>query len=245
MKTMFIVVFVLTLSALLPAQSLTPEQIIRKVDQNLNFNSAITISEMEIFGVRGKRTIKAKSWAQGKDKAFTEYLAPAREKGTKMLKLGDELWIYSPQADRTIKIAGHMLRQSVMGSDLSYEDFMENESLLDDYTAKLIARDTLNQRPCFVLELVAKRNDVSYFKRKIWVDQQRFIPLKEELFAASGKILKTIEILKVEKMGQRWYPREIRFKDMMKAGKGTIFRILQIHFDVRIPPYIFSKAALK
>ncbi|RKY90785.1 outer membrane lipoprotein-sorting protein [candidate division KSB1 bacterium] len=245
MKSYLKFVFVFLLSALVYAQSLTPEQIIKKVDQNLNFNSAITISEMEIFGVRGKRTIKAKSWAQGRDKAFTEYLAPAREKGTKMLKLGDELWIYSPQADRTIKIAGHMLRQSVVGSDLSYEDFMENESLLEDYTAKLVALDTLKQRPCFVLELTAKRSDVSYFKRKIWVDQQRFIPLKEELFASSGKILKKMEILKVEKIGQRWYPKEIRFKDMMKESKGTIFRILQIQFDVHIPPFIFSKASLR
>jgi len=245
MKSIFTIIFVHLLIVLLTAQSLTPEQIIQKVDQNLNFKSAITISEMEIFGVRGKRTIKAKSWSQGRDRAFTEYLAPAREKGTKMLKLGNELWIYSPQADRIIKIAGHMLRQSVMGSDLSYEDFMENESLLDDYTAQLVTMDTVKQRPCFVLELTAKRSDVSYFKRKIWVDRQRFIPLKEELFASSGKILKNMEILKVEKMGRRWYPKEIRFKDMMKEGKGTIFRILKIQFDVNIPPYIFSKASLK
>jgi hypothetical protein len=36
-----------------------------------------------------------------------------------MLKLGDQLWTFSPSTDRTIQIAGHMLRQSVMGSDMS------------------------------------------------------------------------------------------------------------------------------
>lgn len=48
---------------------------------------------------------------KGDHKGYTEYLAPAREKGTKMLKLENQLWIYSPATDRTIQIAGHMLRQ--------------------------------------------------------------------------------------------------------------------------------------
>ena len=78
-------------------------------------------SQMVIHGPRSSRTIESESWAEGKS-AFTEYLAPAREKGTKMLKLEDKLWIFSPSTDRTIQISGHMLRQSVMGSDLSYED---------------------------------------------------------------------------------------------------------------------------
>jgi len=48
-----------------------------------------------------------------------------------MLKLGDELWTYTPETDRIIKISGQMLRQSVMGSDLSYEDMMEDRKLIE------------------------------------------------------------------------------------------------------------------
>ena len=50
--------------------------------------------------------------------SYTEFLSPPREAGTKMLKLQDELWTYTPATDRVIRISGHMLRQSVMGSDL-------------------------------------------------------------------------------------------------------------------------------
>lgn len=94
--------------------------IIKKVDENRLTDSKVIVSKMIIHGQRVERTVEAKSWQRNIDDSFTEYLAPAREKGTKMLKLGDQLWIYSPSTDRTILISGHMLRQSVMGSDLSY-----------------------------------------------------------------------------------------------------------------------------
>ena len=96
--------------------------------------------EMTIHGRRGSRTMKAKSWIQGVDQAFTEYLDPPRDAGTKMLKLGGQLWTFSPSTDRTIQIAGHMLRQSVMGSDMSYEDLMEDPKLQNLYEAKVDGR---------------------------------------------------------------------------------------------------------
>ena len=50
-----------------------------------------------------------------------------------MLKLGNSFG-YSPSTDRTIQLSGHLLRQSVMGSDLSYEDMMEERKLSEIYT---------------------------------------------------------------------------------------------------------------
>ena len=148
---------------------------------------------MIIHGRRGSRTVEAKSWQKGVDDSFTEYLAPAREKGTKMLKLGDQLWTYTPSTDRTILISGHMLRQSVMGSDLSYEDMMEDPLLQNLYNAEIVGEDTVLNRPVWVLELKSKKEDIAYDSRKLWVDKERFIPLKEELYAKSGKLLKDVD----------------------------------------------------
>ncbi len=77
-----------------------------------------------------------------------------------MLKLGDQLWTYSPQTDRTILISGHMLRQSVMGSDLSYEDMMEDPFLQNTYNAEIVGSDTISNRSVWILELKAKKEDV-------------------------------------------------------------------------------------
>ena len=89
-------------------------------------------------------------------KSYTEYLSPAREQGTKMLKLEDQLWIYSPSTDRTIQISGHMLRQSVMGSDLSYEDMMDDRKLTDVYTSKVTGSEIIDERETFVLDLTCE-----------------------------------------------------------------------------------------
>ena len=205
----------------------------------------VLVSKMVIHGRRTSRTIESKSWGQGEEKAFTEYLAPAREKGTKMLKLEDKLWIYSPSTDRIIQISGHMLRQSMMGSDLSYEDFMEDPRLTNLYRADVTGTETVDGRPCWVLELTAKVKDVAYYKRKMWVDEARAVPLREELYAKSGKLLKRTELKDITNIQGRWFPKRIIFKDMLKKGKGTEFIIEEIQFDVRIPPRILTKASLR
>ena len=221
------------------------KMIIEKIDQNMSAKTRVTTSKMVIHGKRKDRTIVSKSYSEGNEKSFTEYLSPEREKGTKMLKLKDRLWIYSPSSDRTIQLSGLMLKQSVMGSDLSYEDMMEDRKLTDIYSAKVIGSELIDGRKTWKMELIAKVSDVSYHKRVIWVDQERFIPLKEELFAKSGQLLKRTTLSNVVKMDGRWFPKNINYKDMLQNGKGTDFIIVETSFNKPIPDYIFSKASLK
>jgi len=49
----------------------------------------------------------------------------------------------------------------------------------------------------------------------------------------------------IKRVDGRWYPMVIVYKDMMKQGDGTEFKITDIKFNQDIPEYIFSKAALK
>ncbi len=221
------------------------DQIIEKVDANMSSKNRIVESEMIIQGKRNSRIITSLSYSVGDKKSFTEYLSPAREQGTKMLKLEDKLWIYSPSTDRIIQISGHMLRQSLMGSDLSYEDMMDDRKLTETYTSTIIGQEILDGRNCFVLELKAKVEDVAYDSRKIWIDAERFVPLKEDLFAKSGQLLKRTTLSEVKKIQGRWFPTNMVYKDMLKQGSGTEFRITSLKFDQEIPEYIFTKAALK
>jgi outer membrane lipoprotein-sorting protein len=229
----------------LDPQRLSAAQILKKIDDNHGADNKIIVSEMVIHGRRESRSVKAKSWIQGVSHSFSEYLEPARDKGTKMLKLGDELWTYTPSTDRIIKIAGNLLRQSVMGSDLSYEDMMEDPVLSHLYEARIAGEETLLDRPCWVIELSAKKEDIAYFTRKIWADQERFVILKEEMYARSGKLLKILEAKSVHWIGERWVPDRMVYRDVMKTGDGTEFNIDSIEFNAVIPDYVFSKAALR
>lgn len=220
-------------------------EILKKAEENMSSENRVFESEMIIHGRRGSRTITSKTYSVGDKKSFTEYLSPPREAGIKMLKLENQLWIYAPSTDRTIQISGRLLRQSVMGSDLSYEDMMDDRRLTDVYSAELAGEETLDGRKTYVLELTARVEDAAYHRRRMWIDTERYVPLREELYAKSGQLLKRTTLSKVQKIQGRWFPTAIVFKDMLRQGDGTEFRMTNVKFDQEIPEYLFTKAALK
>ena len=243
MKTLLIII--LSSFSLIGFATPDANEILKKVDKNLSSDNRVIESSITIHGKRNERTITSKSYAIGTKKSFTEYLSPAREQGTKMLKLENQLWIYSPSTDRTIQLSGHLLRQSVMGSDLSYEDMMDDRKLTDIYDAKVIGEEEINGRKVYVVELTAKVTDVAYFSQKMWVDTERFVPLKQELYAKCGQLLKRLDMKDVIQIQGRWFPTTMIYKDMLKEGDGTEFKMSKIQFNVDIPEYIFTKASLK
>tara|TARA_S200000501_G_scaffold45249_1_gene36621 strand:- start:268 stop:1008 length:741 start_codon:yes stop_codon:yes gene_type:complete len=222
------------------------DEIITKIDKNLNAKSRILTSKMVVHGRRLSRTIESKNWVIGTNQAFTEYLSPAREAGTKMLKLNDKLWTYSPQTDRVIQISGHMLRQSVMGSDMSYNDMMEDRPLEEIYEANITGSEIIEDRDYWIITMEAKVKGLPYPKRKAWVDKEYFLPIIEELYAKSGKLLKTSRLSEIENVQGRWFPSKFIYKDELKRNsKGTEWIIDEIKFDVDIPKSRFSKALLR
>lgn len=243
MKHMFLAFSILLFSAPLYAEKI--ETILTKIDDNFQFNTQIVASTMIIHTDRGSRSIESKTWSRGLDNVFAEYLSPPREKGTKMLRIEADLWMYTPMADRTVKLSGHLLRQPLMGSDLSYEDFMRNEKLTNAYTGEIVREELYNNRNCWIISLTARQESQTYYKQKQWVDQERFIPLKRELYAKSGKLLKTISVSEAMSVGTRWYPKHILYKDELKSGEGTELILDTVQFNTAIPATLFSKSSLK
>ena len=246
-EKLIILLILIQLPYLLSSQQSDQEasNIIEKIDKNMFSKTQIVTSEMIVYGKRKKRVIRSKGYSMGKENNFTEYLSPEREKGTKMLKLDNRLWIYSPGTDRTIQLSGHLLRQSVMGSDLSYEDMMEERKLSEVYDAKIVKDGNFNDSPVWIMDLISKVEGLAYHKRTLWIDKTKFVPLKENLYAKSGTLLKTTIFSNIKKIDTRWYPMKINYKDMLKDGKGTDFVIIDISFDTYIPKDYFSKNMLK
>ncbi len=244
MRTIVFIISVL-LSVTGHAQFPSGHEVLTKIDENMASDTRIITSKMIIHGRRHTRTVKSRTWAKGDQKAYTEYLAPQREKGTKMLKLEERLWMYSPTTDRIIQISGHMLRQSVMGSDLSYEDMMEDPHLSEIYDANVTKEEMIDDRPCWVVRLKAKKANVAYHTRLMWVDQERYVPVKEELYAKSGKLLKKTELMDFKQSDNRWFPWRMTFKDVLKTGKGTELVVESVEFNLPLPKHLFTKAVLR
>lgn len=228
------------------SDQMSADDIMKAMDKNLNANSRIMTSKMVVKGRRNNRTIESKNWVVGTELAFTEYLFPPREAGTKMLKIGEKLYTYSPQTDRVIQISGHMLRQSVMGSDMSYNDMMEDRPMEELYSATIEGLAILDGREHWVMVLNAKVKGLSYPKRRSWVDKEYLLPKKEELYAKSGKLLKTASLEGIKKIDGRWFPSKFVYKDELKRNsKGTEWIIDNIQFNKKIPDSRFSKALLR
>ena len=240
-------IFLLSLSyTSVEANKLSAYEIVNTMDKNLNSKNRVLTSEMIIYGRRKSRTIKSKSWSIGTEKSFTENLSPAREAGTKMLKLKDKLWTYSPQTDRIIQISGHMLRQSVNGSDMSYKDMMETRALSEIYNLSLEESVFIDKRDHWVIFMEAKVKGLSYPKRRAWIDKEYFLPIKEELYAKSGKLLKTTSMSNIKRTQGRWFPFHYKFKDELKRNsRGTEWIINDIEFNNEISESRFSKALLR
>lgn len=234
---------------LLPVASWTKDdrahQLLVEVDKNMWASTKYIEGRLIIDNGRRVRTLSMNSWMEGVIKSYSYYKAPARERGTKMLKLDKKLWMYTPHTDRKILIAGHLLRQSMMGSDLSYEDMMEDEKISEAYVGTIDGEEELEGIQTLVMTLKAKKKTKTYQTLKVWIDPTKNTVLKEEAYAKSGKLLKLISFKEYRKIGQRLFPRKIIFRDMLKENTKTTYMFDKIQFDIDIPAKYFSQRMLK
>lgn len=228
----------------LRAFAITGEEIVRQVDANMTFRTARTEAKMAIHVDKEVREKTLVSYSRGQDTGFSEFLSPPRDKGVKYLKIKDSMWMYLPSVDKIIRISGAMLRQSMMGSDFSYEDALESAKLLEKYSAALTGEEKIDDRTCYVIDLVARVKEVTYFKRRIWVDKERFIPLREDLFALSGKKLKEMTLGDVRRFGSRYYPMYMTMSNLLRANSKTELFVTRVEFDLKVNPAIFTQGNL-
>ena len=133
-----------------------------------------------------------------------------------------------------------------MGSDFSYQDVMEADKLTDLYDFEIIKEEELDGRPCYVLEGIAREGvKVSYYRRVSWIDKERFIGLKEELYAQSGRILKETKANVIEEIEGRWVPTNSVMENKLRKDTYTEFTITQIKFNLEIPEETFTLQNLR
>jgi outer membrane lipoprotein-sorting protein len=242
MKKTFVILILIMLSSYLYGQTLflTGLEILQKIDENEFYKTIEYTGNMIIHiddEVRTKKmTTQAKTEGQ---KALVEFTNP-EDYGTKYLMIENELWIYFPSEEEIVKISGHMLKEGMMGSDFSYEDALEANKIAEKYEVTIAGQDTLKGHACWVLKLNAKVKNVPYYSRKMWVDQELFIPWKEEMYAKSGRLLKEMNVLEIEQFGTRYFPVKSEMVNKLRKNSKTVFELEDIAFDVDLPDYMFS-----
>ncbi|MGM0368886.1 MAG: outer membrane lipoprotein-sorting protein [Bacillota bacterium] len=244
----FIIVFLFFCSlflftGLINAQS--PTEIMEQVDEYQHLESAKIRAKMIITKGPREMVKEMTSYIKGSNKGLTEFTNP-RDRGSKFLKKDDDLWMFFPDAEDIVKISGHMLEQGMMGSDFSYQDMMESAKLTNLYDFEIIREEELQGRSCYVIEGVKKEGqEASYYRRVEWIDQERFVLLKEELYARSGRLLKVLSTERVEQIKERWFPTHQIIDNKLKKNSQTEYKIEEIEFGADIPASTFSLQQLR
>ncbi|MCK8826818.1 outer membrane lipoprotein-sorting protein [Natroniella acetigena] len=242
MRRLKLVGFILVASILLlppGAFALTAEEIIERGDENKYLEQVRMETELIIKDGKRELTKEMIIYIAG-DSVVVEFTNPD-DKGTKYLKIGDDLWVLFPNAGEPVKISNQMLERTMVSGDFSYQDLMEQEQLLELYEFEIVGEESYQGRDSYLIEGSAKEGvETSYSHRRIWVDQERFIYLKEELYSQQGRLLRTVEAEEVEQFGERWYVTESVINYKLRASSQTVFRIKAIDFEPEISEDTFK-----
>ncbi len=238
MKRMALLMFIVLLPVL-GAAAQSAEEIIRRLEANQTHETSRVEGRMVIHDRFGRRTTEFIMFARGTDDALIEFTS-AEEAGQKVLRTGDEIYLFYPDASELIRLQGAALRQSMLGSDVSYEDMTGNRGYLDTYDVRVTGREEIDGNACHVLELEATSRDVAYPRQKLWVDAELYVMRKAEQYALSGRLLKVMEVEELMRQDGKIFPSHITIRDQLKQDTRTEFIIEEARINIDLPSRIFS-----
>lgn len=233
--------FVLCLIAAFQASSQTAEDIVRRSEDILKGKTSKGTFRMVIETPDYTRTMEMDTWWVGNEKALIVVTSPRREAGNKTLKLKNELWMYLRNTETTIKVPPSMMLQSWNGSDFTNDDLVRESSLVDDYTMRIVTRDSVAGAPTWQLELTPKPDaPVVWGRIRYWIRVADFLPARAEYEDERGVRTRTMTFDNFRRMGSRVIPARQSMVNELKPGHRTIFDYISVEFDIDISDRIFS-----
>ncbi len=180
--------------------------------------------------------------AKGYD-LLAESLAPAKDKGNKILMVNGNMWFYKPGLSKPVPISQ---RQKLSGN-AAYGDIAAT-NYEEDYEATVMPDETINQELCHVFFLKAKTNRATYDQIKYWISKPTGLGLKAEYYTVSGKKFKVAEMTYENhvQVGDQIQPfiSEIRIDDVVMTRKITVLTLENPKMK-KISNYIFNRNMLK
>lgn len=219
--------------------ALSVDEIIDRMEENQTHETGIYDGEMIITDRFGDRKSTFTIHAQGSEYTLLEFTSN-EEAGQKVLRTENEIYLYFPDAAEIIRLQGAALRESMLGSDLSYEDMTGGKGLEESYEFTLLGEEAIKGTACYKIEMNAKSRNVAYPKQIIWVDKDLFVLRQSHQFALSGRLLKVTEVLEIQQIDGFVFPVSFKVTDKLKSSSGTRFRLFNVQVNVTLPRGIFS-----
>lgn len=222
------------------AFSLTGQEILKKIDDNLNqYKDRSMLVEMIVVESNGAKRVSLLAMLQKGSKRIV-FFRSGLEKGRGVLTLGtNKMFIYLPSYHKVRRVAAHARGQSFMGSDLTMEDISVIR-YSDDYDAKLVKTTATH----YTIELTPKKHFSSAWKRMIWVVKKNPIVMeKMDYFDGQNRLRKTWTREQYKLQKGNWLALLSTMIDHNRKHR-TIMKVSSVEFDTGLRERLFTKKGL-
>ncbi len=217
----------------------TAEDIIEKRDELQTFKTMESTGRIISNDRFGKKTSEFINIARGKREFLVEFTS-LEERGQKILRTPEELYLFYPDAEEVIRLQGAALRQSMLGSDISYEDITEGTDTLSKYNVALSGEEEVEGNMCSIIQMDAKEKNIAYPRQIVWVDKELYVPRKTEYYSKSGKLLKTMDLVSFDQVNGKIIITSMIIKDKLKRTSSTEMVIDSYRIDPPVHPATFT-----
>ena len=244
MKRLFLTLTAaLALTGVAMAEELDFHAILAKIDEQTNFKGDAS----------AKVTIQAKKPGEDDNIMQAQYfrrdsankfmiliLKPEVNKGQGYLKIDSNIIFYDPESRKFSKLTGS---GNFQDSNAKNSDFQAS-SLAQDYDIVESGREKLQAKDTWVLTVKAKTNDITYPKRKVWIEVSTNLLLKSEDYSLSDRLMRTSLYGKYVNIDGKFLATRMRFEDNLKKGEVTDL-ILENPSLAPLPDAVFTQAYLE
>ncbi len=201
--------------------------------------------EMTIHRPSWERTLRMRSWTQGRSQSLIRILAPNKDKGNGTLKKGEDMWTYNPKINRVIKLPPSMMAQSWMGSDFSNNDLAKSDSILNDYTHQIMDTTTHQEKTVYVIKSIPKPQAPVVWGSQELKIREDFILLQETFFDEQNIPVKVLTTEDIKVLGGRLFPAVWTMQNSEKQDEFTYLKHTQLEFLDQLPPRLFTLRNLR
>jgi len=174
--------------------ALDGEEILRKVDRNLNPESYEMYRKLiNIEPDSSRKEFVLYTIKKGQDRMVALFLSPASEKGRTTLRLDNNMWLYMPSVGKPLRITS---LQSIVGGVFNNSDILRL-----DYSEEYTVESSRDEGEHYLLGLKARSGTVAYDSLAMLVDKKNLIPTEIRCYASTGILIKTLHYSETKDFG--------------------------------------------
>lgn len=215
--------------------------VLKKLDKDAEAFADVTyVSTMEVWkNGSKKKTLQFDMTMKGLNKQYISFTAPGDVAGMKILMVGEELWMYSPEFQKVRKIAAHTQSQGFLGSEFTPEDMVMTG--LEAHFDAEIGGQSGNET---YLTLTPKADFTSsWSKLELTIDKTKGGVTKIKYFDSSGTAVREQLREGWSKISGKAMPTQIKMKNL-KTNAETVIQLSDIKVDQGVEDDLFSRRTL-